>query len=260
MGDNIERMPALFVGHGSPMNAIEDNQFTQNWERIALEIPKPKAILAISAHWYTDGTRITDSIAPKTVYDMYGFPEELYKIIYNAKGAPELAHETINLISRDVKIDNSFGYDHGVWSVLHKMYPDSDIPVFQLSVDGNADAESHFKLGQEISSLRDKGVLIFASGNVVHNLSRINWEMENGGYDWAMEFDNYIKDKINRREYEDVIDYKSAGRSSKLAFTTPDHYYPLLYILGASNEEDTLSIYNDSCTMGSLSMTSYLFK
>jgi len=255
----IKKMPALFIGHGTPMNAIEDNEYTRNWLKMAGEFPKPKAILAISAHWYTNGSKITDDAQPKMIYDMYGFPDELYKVVYGAPGAPELAHLTKNLIKRDVKIDKSWGLDHGTWSVLCKMYPEEDIPVYQLSVDSSASAETHFKIGQEISSLREKGVLILGSGNVVHNLSEIGWEIE-GGHPWADDFDNYIKNKIISRENKDVIDYKSAGKSSELAFYTPDHYFPLLYVLGASKEDDKLTIFNDSRTLGSLSMTSYLFK
>ena len=259
MAKEIIRMPALFVGHGTPMNAIEDNAFTKRWVEISENIPRPEAILAISAHWYTEGTRITDEAQPKMVYDMYGFPEELYEVKYNAKGSPELAHSIKGLIKGNVDIDNSWGYDHGTWSVLHKMYPKADIPVVQLSIDRNASAETHFQIGQEINSLRDKGVLIFGSGNVVHNLSKINWEMQ-GGYSWAVDFDNYIKDKITKRQYKDVINYKTAGESSKSAFYTPEHFYPLLYVLGASREEDRVSVFNDSCTMGSMSMTCYLFE
>jgi 4,5-DOPA dioxygenase extradiol len=259
MENKVKKMPALFVGHGTPMNAIEDNDYTRKWAKIASNIPKPEAILSISAHWYTDGSRITDEAHPKMIYDMYGFPEELYRIEYKAKGAPELAHLTKNLIKRDVMIDNSWGYDHGTWSVLNKMYPEADIPVYQLSVDGSADAETHFQIGQEISALREKGVLILGSGNVVHNLSRISWGMQ-GGYPWAIDFDNYIKDKIIKKQYRDVIDYERAGKSSELAFFTPDHFYPLLYVLGTSREDDRLSIFNDSCAMGSMSMTCYLFE
>lgn len=259
MENTMKKMPVLFVGHGSPMNAIENNDYTRNWTKIASEIPKPKAIISVSAHWYTDGSRITDDENPKMVYDMYGFPDELYKVDYKAKGMPELAHLTKNLIKRDVKIDNSWGLDHGSWSVLCKMYPKADIPVYQLSVDRGASAETHFKIGQEISALREKGVLIFGSGNVVHNLSRINFMME-GGYPWAIDFDNYIKDKIMKKQYQDIVNYKTAGKSSELAFFTPEHFYPLLYVLGASKEDDQLSVFNDSCTAGSLSMTSYLFE
>lgn len=252
-------MPVLFVGHGSPMNAIEDNDYTRNWAKIAREIPKPKAILAISAHWYTNGSSITDEEHPKMVYDIYGFPDELYKVVYKAKGSPKLAHLTKDLIKRNVKIDNSWGYDHGTWSVLSKMYPEADIPVFQLSVDSSASAEAHFEIGKEISALREKGVLIFGSGNVVHNLEKISWGME-GGHPWAVDFDYYIKDKIIKRQYQEVINYENAGKSSELAFFTPEHFYPLLYILGASNEDDRVSIFNDSYVMGSLSMTSYIFQ
>jgi len=254
-----KKMPALFIGHGSPMNAVEDNKYTRNWMKIAGEFPKPKAILAISAHWYTNESRITDEAHPKMVYDMYGFTDELYKVLYKAEGAPELAHLTKDLIKRDVKIDNSWGYDHGTWSILCKMYTEADIPVYQLSVDSSASAQTHFQIGQEISALRENGVLILGSGNVVHNLSKIGWEME-GGHTWADDFDNYIKNKIISKEYQDVINYKTAGKSSELAFYTPDHYFPLLYVLGASKEDDELTIFNDSCTLGSLSMTSYLFK
>lgn len=259
MKDLTEKMPMLFVGHGSPMNAIEDNMFTKNWEIIGKQLPRPEAILAISAHWYTKGTRISDSVQPKMVYDMYGFPEELYKIDYPAKGAPEYAQLTKSLISNEVKIDNSWGYDHGVWSILHKMYPKADIPVYEFSIDSLIGAKDHYKIGQEISSLREKGVLIMASGNVVHNLRRVDFDME-GGYSWAEEFDDYIKDKILKKQYEDVIQYEKAGESASLAFPTPEHFFPLLYILGASNDEDKISVFNDSCTMGALSMTSYIFQ
>lgn len=254
-----DKMPLLFVGHGSPMNAIEDNKFTENWAKIATQLPKPEAILSISAHWYTSETKIMDDENPKMVYDMYGFPDELYRVQYGAKGAPELAHMTKDLITENVKIDNTWGYDHGTWSVLHRMYPDAKIPVFQLSINRNASAQTHFRIGQEINSLRKKGVLIMGSGNVVHNLARVDFDIE-GGFPWAIQFDNYIKGKIIDRQFDDVINYKSAGKSSELAFYTPDHYYPLLYILGASDIDDKLTVFNDSCTMGSMSMTCYLFE
>lgn len=252
-------MPVLFVGHGSPMNAIEKNIYSSEWEKISLEIPKPEAILAISAHWYTDGIRINDDANPKTVYDMYGFPDELYRIVYDAPGAPKLARHTKELISKEVLIDNSWGIDHGTWSILHRMYPLADIPVYQMSIDSNAPAEVHYKIGREISSLREKGVLILGSGNVVHNLSKVNWEAE-GGYSWAVEFDNYIKNKVLNGKHQEIINYKSAGESAKLAFFTPEHFYPLLYVLGASRKEDQVKIFNNSCVLGALSMTSYLFQ
>lgn len=255
----MKKMPALFIGHGSPMNAIEENEFTHNWRTIAKQIPKPEAILAVSAHWYTEGTRITDEINPRMVYDMYGFPKELYEVVYKASGAPTLAHKTKEMIKRSASIDNSWGYDHGTWSVLNVMYPEANIPVYQLSVDRNASAEIHFEIGNEIKELREQGVLILGSGNVTHNLYEANFSMS-GGYDWAVEFDDYIKDRIIKREYPKVIDYRQAGKCSETAFLTPEHFYPLLYVLGASNAADKLSIYNDSCVMGSISMTCYLFE
>lgn len=259
MVNTTKKMPVLFIGHGSPMNAIEDNDYTRNWENIACRIPKPEAILSVSAHWYTDGSRIMNEADPRMIYDMYGFPDELYRVEYKAKGSPELAYLTKDLIKRDVKLDSTWGYDHGTWSVLHKMYPEADIPVYQISIDENSGAAAHFQIGQEISELRKKGVLIFASGNIVHNLSRLNWGME-GGYPWAVEFDNYIKGKIVSREYQDIIHYKNAGESAESAFITPEHFYPLLYVLGASKETDKLTAFNDSCILGSLSMTCYLFE
>ncbi|MBP2643926.1 MAG: aromatic ring-cleaving dioxygenase [Firmicutes bacterium] len=258
MINTSNKMPVLFVGHGSPMNAVEDNAYSRSWAEIAKKIPIPKAILSCSAHWYTHGFRITDAPRPKAIYDMYGFPDELYQVKYPAAGSPELAHITKDLISQMVSVDNSWGCDHGSWSVLCKMYPKADIPVYQLSVNSDADAAAHFQIGQEIKSLREQGVLIFGSGNVVHNLAKLSWQMEDG-YPWAVEFDNYIKNKIISKQYHDVIRYEQAGKSSGLAFFTPEHFYPLLSILGASESDDQLTIFNDSCTMGALSMTSYLF-
>jgi 4,5-DOPA dioxygenase extradiol len=253
-----KRMPALFVGHGSPMNAIEENQFVQGWKEITHTFDKPKAILVISAHWVTQGTHINDAIKPRQIYDMYGFPEALYKLVYDVSGSPELAHSTIKLLNRDVAIDNSWGIDHGTWSVLCKMYPEADIPVLQLSIDRNASAETHYQIGKQLRSLRDEGILILGSGNVVHNLSKINWDMD-GGYAWAEEFDNYILTNIKNRNYDNVMNYRLVGKASDLAFYTTEHFYPLLYVLGASLDEDTVTVFNQSCLMGSMSMTGYLF-
>ena len=254
----MTKMPVLFVGHGSPMNAIEENAYTNRWKEIAARFPKPEAIVCISAHWTTDGSRVCDDLQPKTVYDMYGFPQALYEVKYNSPGAPELAH-AIRELAPEVQIDNSWGIDHGTWSVLHVMYPDADIPLIQLSLDRNESRQYHFDLGQKLKALRDKGVLIMGSGNVVHNLGRINWDM-NGGYGWAKEFDDYIKENIERREFQNVIDYRKAGKSAQDAFYTTEHFDPLLYVLGASSEKDMLTVFNDECTLGSLSMTCYLFE
>lgn len=253
------KMPVLFVGHGSPMNAIEDNAYTQAWEKIAGQIPKPKAILAVSAHWYTNGVRVTDAERPNTVYDMYGFPDALYQVKYNPSGLPELAHTVQAMVARKVQTDNTWGLDHGAWSVLCKMYPNADIPVVQLSVDRTLTPDQHFQLGQEISALREQGVLILGSGNVVHNLARINWHMA-GGYEWADEFDRYIQEHVSSQQYQSVMNYRLAGQCAELAFTSPDHFYPLFYVLGASSATDKLTVFNNSRVLGSLSMTCYLFQ
>lgn len=250
------KMPVVFIGHGSPMNAIEDNQFTKNWEALAKRLPEPKAILVISAHWYTEKTRIQTNEKPEMIYDMYGFPKELYDVIYPAKGAPVLAKKTQELISTKTYLDSSWGYDHGTWSVLRRMFPKADIPVFQISVDANAPAEMHFEIGENLKMLRDQGVLILGSGNVVHNLRQIDWHLP-GGYPLAQEFDNQIKMAILEKRFEDVVNYKQYHEAAMLSVPTPDHFYPLLYVLGAAFSEDTVEVFNDSCLMGSMSMTCY---
>lgn len=254
-----ERMPAIFVGHGSPMNAIENNQYTAVWAKVAERMKKPVAILSVSAHWFTPGTRVMDSPTPKMIYDMYGFPDELYQITYNAPGSPHYARLTRELIGDRVQVDNSWGLDHGTWSVLCRIYPKADIPVFQLSVDRSASAEEHFEIGRKLCALREEGVLILGSGNVVHNLARVNWNMD-GGYPWAEEFDHYIKSNVLSRNDENVIQFDRAGASASLAFTDLDHFAPLLYVLGASDETDRVHVFNDSCVLGALSMTSYLLE
>ena len=253
-----EKMPVLFIGHGSPMNAIENNEFTESWRELGKLLPRPKAILAISAHWFTAGTRISASENPKPVYDMYGFPKELYDITYNAPGSPTLAAAVSELLTDvSVKVDDSWGIDHGTWSVLHIMYPEADIPVVQLSIDRNASPLAHFQMGQKLQELRKQGVLIFGSGNVVHNLGAINFDME-GGYPWAYEFDEYIEANIMSKSWDMVLDYKKAGGSAEKAFPSPDHFFPLLYVLGASDEKDRFRSFCKECTAGSLSMTCYI--
>lgn len=256
--DCMEQMPVLFVGHGSPMNAIEDNEFTEGWKRAAEKIPAPRAILAVSAHWYTPGLRVSDTSAPKMIYDMYGFPDALYRVVYNAPGAPELAHRVRQLLRGEVRIDNGWGIDHGAWSVLRRMYPNADIPLCQLSVDRDASPREQFAVGQKIASLREEGILILGSGNVVHNLARVAWEMDKG-FPWADAFDHYVKEKIAAGDFGSVIEYGNAGPSAKLSVPTPDHYDPLLCVLGAVKPGDKVTVFNESGVLGSLSMTSYLF-
>ena len=256
----MTKMPVLFIGHGSPMNAIEDNEYTRSWRSIAERIPKPEVILSISAHWFTKGTKVMNEEKPKTIYDMYGFPKELYEVIYNSPGSPSIAKVSKELISKETEYDNSWGIDHGTWSVLVHMYPDRDIPVFQISIDANAPSEAHYKIGKELRSLREKGVLIFGSGNIVHNLRLVDWHKENTGFDWAYEFDNYIYENIKTKNHNNIINYNKLGEIAKLAVPTPDHFYPLLYTLGALDEEDKVSVFNKSCVLGSLTMTSYLWE
>lgn len=257
MQDNL-RMPVLFAGHGSPMNAIEDNAFTRSWREIAASFPRPRAILSVSAHWYTRGTRITDHPRPETVYDMYGFPQRLYAVKYRPNGSPALAQKAASLLPREVIIDNGWGIDHGTWSVLVHMYPKADIPVVQLSIDWDAGADVHYQLGRALKPLREEGVLLFGTGNVVHNLSRIDWSMEQGGYPWADEFDQYIKSAVTDWRHSDAIFFERAGKCAYDAFRTPEHYYPLLYVLGAAEEGEPVRVFNESRVLGSLSMTGYL--
>lgn len=253
------RMPVLFVGHGSPMNAIENNDFTRGWALIGGEIPKPRAILCISAHWETEGTRVSTLENPETIHDFYGFPKPLFDVQYPAKGSPELARETLELLGNLAAGDNSWGIDHGAWSVLRVIYPDADIPVVQLSIDVNANHDDIFKIGQKLAPLRENGVLIMGSGNVVHNLRILDFSMK-GGFDWAEKFDDYITQKIVTKDFDGVVNYGSLAEQSRLAVPTSEHFSPLLYVLGAVKETDEVKIFNKVCMAGTLSMTSYLFK
>jgi 4,5-DOPA dioxygenase extradiol len=252
-----QKMPALFLGHGSPMNAIEDNPFSRSWQAIAAELPHPRAILCISAHWYTAGLRLNNAANPPMVYDMYGFPDELYRVAYPAPGAPELAAEAAALLG-GASMDNSWGIDHGAWSVLRRLYPQADIPVLMLSVDRSADSAAHYRVGQALRPLRQQEVLILGSGNVVHNLSRVRWDLD-GGLPWALDFDEYIRRAVTEGRHDDVIHYERAGESARLSVPTNDHYAPLLSVLGASEPDDAVTVRNAVCTLGSMSMTCYQF-
>lgn len=256
----MSKMPVIFVGHGSPMNAIEDNDYSRTWKSIGEKLPKPEVILSVSAHWYTRGTKIMNEDNPRTIYDMYGFPKELYEIVYNSPGSPKVAKMAAELISKETMYDNNWGIDHGTWSVLVHMFPKRDIPVFQISIDAYAPPEVHYKIGSEIKSLRDKGVLIFATGNIVHNLGLVDWHKGSKGFDWAYEFDDYIHENIINKNHQNIINFNECGRLAKLAVPTPDHFYPLLYALGASNQDDKVSVFNKSCELGSLTMTGYIWE
>jgi 4,5-DOPA dioxygenase extradiol len=253
-------MPVLFLGHGSPMNAIEENEFVTGWRNIGKTIPKPNAILCISAHWETRGTFVTAMEKPGTIHDFGGFPTELYEVQYPAPGSPELAKETKTLIKKaEVGLDDKWGLDHGCWSVVKHLYPDADIRVIQLSLDYLQSPQYHYDLSKELSSLRRKGVLIIGSGNMVHNLGMVSWDkMEEPGYgyDWAIEANEKMKKFILSNDHKSLINYKLQGSAFNLAIPTPEHYLPLLYSLALKEENESIEIINDKAVAGSLTMTS----
>ena len=257
-----QRMPVLFVGHGSPMNAIETNGFTKTWEDLGKRLPIPKAVLVVSAHWLTRGTHVTAMEAPKKINDFGGFPRELSESTYPAKGNPQLAGEIKDIIkSTNVGLDHDWGLDHGAWSVLKQMYPDANIPVLQLSIDYYKPASYHYDLAKQLSALRDKGVLILGSGNMVHNLRMVAFDRMNEpnfGFDWAKEANGLFKKYILDGNHQALFDYEKLGEAVKLAVPTPDHYYPLIYTLALQEKKDNLSFFNDQLQAGSLSMTSVM--
>jgi 4,5-DOPA dioxygenase extradiol len=257
-------MPVLFIGHGSPMNGIEDNEFSQRWTQMAKEIPTPTAVLVISAHWFSNGTRITAMDFPETIHDFGGFPQALFDVQYPAPGNPALAMETASLIqSAHVELDHDWGLDHGAWTVVRRMYPDAKIPVLQLSIDYTKGPEYHYSLAKELYNLRKKGVLIIGSGNMVHNLRMVSWQNMNNpgfGYDWALKMNDTFKQLITDGDHKPLINYESLGAEAKLAIPTPEHYLPLLYSLGLKGNKDHVSFFNDKAVAGSLTMTSVLIK
>jgi len=253
-------MPVLFIGHGSPMNGIEDNEFSRNWTKLGREIPTPTAVLCISAHWLTRGTFVTAMEKPKTIHDFGGFPQALFDVQYPAPGKPELAKETSELITQTtVALDHEWGLDHGTWTVVRRMYPDANIPVLQLSIDYHKPASFHYALGKELAELRKKGVLIIGSGNMVHNLRMVAWnkmDVAEYGYDWALEMNDVFKKNILAGNHQPLIEYEKLGAAALKAIPTPDHYFPLLYTLGLQTNNDELEIFNDKAVAGSLTMTS----
>ena len=258
--NNTETMPVLFLGHGSPMNAIEENQFVQGFRNISREIPKPNAILCISAHWFTNGTFVTAMLNPKTIHDFYGFPKELFEVNYPAPGSPELARETAELLLPEiVEEDHSWGLDHGAWSVIRHLYPNAEIPVIQLSIDYNKPPQYHFDLAKKLQKLREKGILIIGSGNIVHNLRMIDWKNINtvgAGWDWAVEAREKTNNWLLDGNFQNLIDYQRQGVALQTAVPSPDHYLPLIYSLGLKEKSENLSLFNDELIGGSLSMTS----
>jgi 4,5-DOPA dioxygenase extradiol len=261
-GENTPRMPVLFVGHGSPMNAIEENEFVQGWRNLGKTIPRPKAILCISAHWETRGTYVTAMAKPPTIHDFGGFPKALYEVEYPAPGSPELANETKLMITKTtVGLDEKWGLDHGAWSVIRRIYPEADVPVIEMSIDYSQSAQYNYDLAKELFSLRNKGVLIIGSGNMVHNLRLVAWDKMNEpefGFDWAIQANDKFKTLIETGDFKSLINYSNLGREVQLAVPTPDHYIPLLYALALKEKDEVISFFNDKPVMGSLTMTSVL--
>ncbi len=258
--DSTAQMPVLFLGHGSPMNAIEENEFVTGWREAGKTIPRPKAILCISAHWETRGTFVTAMQNPLTIHDFGGFPQRLFEVEYPAPGSPELAAETKKIVAKtEVGLDQKWGLDHGCWSVVKHLYPAADVPIIQMSLDYYQTPQFHYDLSRELASLRKKGVLIVGSGNLVHNLQRVAWDkMEVPGFafDWATEANEKMKKFILENDHKQLINYKSHGKAFDLAIPTPEHFLPLLYILALKEEHEKVSIFNDAAVAGSLTMTS----
>jgi 4,5-DOPA dioxygenase extradiol len=254
------RMPVLFLGHGSPMNAIEDNEFVQGFKAIAKTIPKPNAILCISAHWLTNGTSVTAMPMPKTIYDFGGFPQALYDVKYPAPGSPELASQVQTLFEKDVvKLDDTWGLDHGAWTILKHLYPNADVPIVQMSLDYSQPLSYHFQLAKSLNTLRERGVLIIGSGNIIHNLGLVDFSKINEvgfGFDWAIEAHQKVNDFIKNENYEAIINYQKQGKALGLAVPSPDHYLPLIYSLALRQKHDKVHFFNDKLLAGSLSMTS----
>jgi 4,5-DOPA dioxygenase extradiol len=245
--------PTLFVGHGNPMYAIEENSFTETWRNLGETLPKPKAILCISAHWETVGTFVTAMPNPPTIHDFYGFPQALFEVEYKANGNPDLAKEIADKLN--IGLDENWGLDHGTWSFLKHIYPKADVPVIQLSLDRTLSANQHYELSKKLQFLRNEDVLIIGSGNIVHNLRLINFRNSNGD-EWAEKANKVLKELILAGDHESLINYQNFGNEVRLAIPTPEHYLPLLYVLALKNADEKVEFFNDVVELGSLSMTS----
>jgi 4,5-DOPA dioxygenase extradiol len=254
-------MPALFVGHGSPMNAIEDNAFSQRWAALGRRLPRPEAILCVSAHWLTEGTAVTAMERPRTIHDFYGFPDELYRVSYPAPGAPDLAWQVVEGIrGAQVQLDEEWGLDHGTWSVLRHMAPQADVPTIQLSLDHSLSPPDHYALARELRPLRERGILIVGSGNAVHNLQRMSSGAE--PFEWATAFDEWVVDRLLAGDHRALTDYQDlfarGPQLAHLAHPTPDHYWPLLYAIAVQDEGEPLSFFCEQIVYGSISMRGVL--
>lgn len=255
-----EKMPVLFLGHGSPMNAIEENEFVTGFRTAAKTIAKPSAILCISAHWETRGTYVTAMNNPPTIHDFGGFPQALFDLQYPAPGSPALAKETKSLVKKtSVELTDQWGLDHGAWSVIKHLYPHADVPVIQMSIDHYQSPQYHYELAKELAALRRKGVLIVGSGNMVHNLRMVAWDKlntDNFGYDWALEASDKMKKFILNGDHQPLINFRSQGKSFDLSIPTAEHFIPLLYTLGFQEANEEVKLFNDKAVAGALTMTS----
>jgi 4,5-DOPA dioxygenase extradiol len=258
---NTDQMPVLFIGHGSPMNAIEENDFVSTWRNLGKTLPRPNTIVVISAHWETRGTQVTAMEKPRTIHDFGGFPKALFEVQYPAPGSPELAREVKSIVkSTDILLDEKWGLDHGAWSIVNRLYPDADIPVIQISLDYYQTPRYHYELGKELASLRKKGVLIIGSGNMVHNLRMVSWDKLNAdayGYDWALEANEKMKQFILTGDHQSMINFRSQGRAFDLSIPSPEHFIPSLYALALKEDNEKIDFFNDKAVAGSLTMTSF---
>ena len=249
-------MPAVFVGHGSPTNALANNRATEAWTTLGSTLPRPRAILAVSAHWYTRGTYVTANTTPETIHDFGGFPKPLYEIRYDAPGDPALASRVVRALApTEARETTDWGLDHGTWSVLLHMYPKADIPVVQLSIDGTQPPAFHYALGQRLASLRDQGVLVLGSGGIVHNLARADWAGTRPPPDWAVRFDRRVRDRVIDGDDAALVDFEQFGDAARLSVPTPEHYLPLLYVLGSRQPDDAVRIPVDGFELSTISMT-----
>ncbi|HEX8549766.1 MAG TPA: 4,5-DOPA dioxygenase extradiol [Cytophagaceae bacterium] len=253
----METMPVLFLGHGNPMYAIQDNEFTKAWSETGKSLPTPKAILVISAHWETNGTFVTAMEKPKTIHDFGGFPKQLFDVQYPSPGSPEVAKQTRDILKKtSVQLDHNWGLDHGTWSVVKHLYPKANIPVLQMSIDYSKDLQWHYELAQELSVLRQKGILIIGSGNMVHNLRMAQFDLT-VGHDWAIKANELLKERIIDNDHHSLINFSSLGKEVRMAIPSAEHYIPMLYALGLKTGKESVSIFNDKTELGAISMTSF---
>lgn len=249
------RIPALFLGHGNPMYAIEANRYADGWRQLGETLPRPQAILTISAHWYIDHTAVTAMTQPRTIHDFYGFPQTLFDVHYPAPGSPELAQRVAQLLApHEVRLDHDWGIDHGSWSVLRHLYPDADIPVVQLSLDASKPPAWHYALAKQLAPLRDEGILILGSGNIVHNLRQLNWSANTPAFDWAERFSEWVKRQLQNGDHEALINYLNEGEDARLSVPTPDHYLPLFYVIAQQQEGEEVGFPIEGIDMGAIDM------